>query len=68
MGCGSRWHDGYVAVRTSRTLICCSNAAARRDVDERTSWRDLGEIIGKSNGARRETADYLELVMVGMSG
>src|ERR1700755_1103127 len=36
-GLRSRWHGSDVTVRTSRALICCSNAAARRDVDERTS-------------------------------
>ena len=35
-----------MTVRTSRALICCSNVAARRDVDERTSSRELEEIIG----------------------
>lgn len=66
MGCGSWWHDGDVAVRTSRALICCSNAAARREVVERTSWRDLGGggVVRKRNGARCGTTDYLELAMV----
>jgi hypothetical protein len=35
-------------VQTSIALICCSNAAARRDVLERTCSRDLGAVIGNS--------------------
>jgi hypothetical protein len=35
-------------VHTSMALTCCSNAAARLDVVERTLSRDLGAVIGKS--------------------
>jgi hypothetical protein len=46
-------------------LICCSNTAARRDVEERTWSRGLGESFRKSIARNEwETVEYLELVVV----
>ncbi len=44
-----------MAVLTSRALICCSNAAARRDVEEKTWSSDLGKVVGK--GILRKMGD-----------
>jgi hypothetical protein len=51
MGCGMTLREEY---GPQGALICCSNAAARCNVDERTSWRDPGEIVGKSIWGRIE--------------